>query len=267
MDLETSTVVMTFNEPVNPHTFNKSAVVLQGASNSSVANVSTLRLDGNGAVTEVVTASMTVTLVLSQSDEISVKSDTGFATSTSDTFLSLDAGAVADTVGLAVVEVATATAAQCSEHGEDLLRAELTSVMLNFSNRQLELTFSDVVDGSTYKASSIVVQSASTISNTNYTSYRLTGGEVPHTNLHTMVITLSTADFVALGENGELATDENNTFVTLLSSAFEDVSGRDVLAVVDGKAVQASSVAYDVTAPTLLESKLDLTLEQLVLNF
>jgi hypothetical protein len=81
------------------------------------------------------------------------------------------------------------------------------------------------------------------------------------------VINISIADLVALGENGDLATTTNNTYITMMSSAFEDVSGRDVLAIVDGKAVQASDVVTDETAPVLVVSTLDLTSEQLVLNF
>ena len=212
-------------------------------------------------------ASLTLTLTLSSADEVAVKADSGLGSSVSKTFLSFAAGGVADTTGNLLVEVPGTGATQASLHTADLLPAVLESFVLDLAARQLQMTFSDVIDVSTYSSTSLTVQNAVSADGDASKSYQLSGGVISSGDTKFVTVDLAVADFVALGENGLLGTEVNNTFISMLASAFDDTSGRDASAVTNGRAVQAKVVVPDVTPPTLVSSTLELSSDKLVLSF
>jgi hypothetical protein len=165
------------------------------------------------------------------------------------------------------VEVPGTGATQASLHTADLLPAVLESFVLDLAARQLQMTFSDVIDVSTYSSTSLTVQNAVSADGDASKSYQLSGGVISSGDTKFVTVDLAVADFVALGENGLLGTEVNNTFISMLASAFDDTSSRGASVVTNGGAVQAKVVVPDVTPPTLVSSTLELSSDKLVLSF
>jgi hypothetical protein len=64
-----------------------------------------------------------------------------------------------------------------------------------------------------------------------------------------------------------IAVDRNNTYLTLRASTIEDVFENNVLAITNGKAIQAADVFPDVTPPSLVNFTLDIDAGELKLTF
>jgi hypothetical protein len=266
-DLEAGKIMLTFNEPVDPQSLNTTLtpVLLQGKANSSALIEGTSMLSIVGVVEEkALTASMTITVDLSHTDEVRIKAANEVANSLQDTFLSLHAGSIKDVAGRGNVEVPRTEGLQASEHTDDQLAAKLTSFILDLSKRQLQLTFSDVISVQSYDPKYVIIAAAP---GEGAVSYTLTGGSIAQNDFVVVDIDLSKDDFIALGENAQLATMQNNTYITLSADAFEDTSGRDVISVTRSKAIKTSKLVPDVTPPIVTSTSLDLTSETLELNF
>jgi hypothetical protein len=263
-DLDQGKIVLSFNEPVNPLSLNTSAVLLQGASNASAAGVSSIRLQGD--VEETTSASMTVTIALKPLTQVSIKADSGVGTSKADTFLSFEAGTVSDVSGNAIDAVLRTTAVQASDHTKDETPAKLQSFVLDLAKRELQLTFTDVIDKDTFAANYVQVVPDQG-SGTEF--YQLTGGTIADVNSDSVLVTisLSISDFVAIGEQSGLGTSVNDTYLSMTADAFDDTSGRDVISVTRSKAQQAAKFVPDTVPPTITGSTLDLSANTLVFNF
>ena len=142
----------------------------------------------------------------------------------------------------------------------DTTFAELTGFQLDMDEGTISFTFSDVVRVSSFQPTGVTIQS------------NMPGSESIHT-LNTAILdtvddgyfidfNLSQADLQALQANPELATSENNTFVSI-QSAVSDVNGFLVVAVV----LQVDEYFPDTTPPTILQFSLDVDSGILRLTF
>jgi len=132
------------------------------------------------------------------------------------------------------------------------------------ASRELILSFDEVIDVSTFKSEGMRVQ----VSGSEKVGVALTDSAVKGTaDTAKVVIGLSRADHVSLGEDSSIATSPNNTFLAMTSSSFDDIFGRNINALTLTKAQQASKVTPDATDPVLTSSTLDLTKGKLTLDF
>jgi hypothetical protein len=227
-----------------------------------------------GEVTQVtsgVTASLTLDIKMDKvTDAVAVKENVNMFTSADDSFLSFAAGGVTDMVNLPSEVVLTTSAKQVTDYDADTTRGELQSYTLDLDAREIAMTFDEIMKISTFKASAITIQSAAEYGDGSSTFKRQLSGSTIKTGSQdsgVVVITLSIADQVALGENTNLATGTTNTFITMTATALDDTLGRDVTSVTDGNGQQAADVLLDGTGPTVLSSTLDLDNENLVITF
>jgi len=266
-DLETGKLSMTFSEPVKPGLFAMKTVTLQGKKDISNDNKPSKLLITRGTVVETATASMTVTVSLHAEDVVAIKSDTGMYSKLSDTYLSLEEGAVVDMAGLKVKPVLLSAALQASVHGEDKSRGSLQKYELDWAKRQLTLYFNEVVDVNTYQPGEMTIMSGKTKATSE--SYRLVGNSsvVGTADTATVVLQLSRADHVKLGEKAKLATSTKDTYIMMTAGTGDDVLQRDLLAITDGSGVQVSKVVPDVTPPKITQAVVDLDNEKITITF
>jgi len=271
-DLEKGQVHLTFNEPVQPATVRPAKIVLQGTKSSADPK---LELKGTSKVVEEidgVAASLTITITMTATDVVSLKENAALFKDRSNSFLSMDAGTVKDMVGHDVVVVAVSDAKQATDFLADKTPGKLTSYVLDHNTRELWLTFDEVMDVSTFKAKELTLQPVDTMEGvTDKTAVTLTdtlvkGGDA-HADSGIVVLALSVFDQVAIGKNTALGTETSNTFITMTAACIDDLLGRDVIAISDGKGLPAGTVTLDTTDPKIKSSVLDLEAETLTVVF
>ena len=260
-DLEKSIATLTFSEPIKPGVVDFSSIVLQGSATSRQESV---RLN-KGTIQETSSASMTITIQLSAGDTVAVKSNKNMFTTQDDSFISLDQGAVVDLADLPVKAVAADKAIKAgAPYGGDNIRGKLQKYTLDLAQRLLILSFDEVIDISSFSAGAIRLQ----VSGNKDTGTHLSDSTIQGANdTATVVVALSRADYVTLGEDPTIATSTTNTYLSMLASAFDDYNGRNILAIVHAKGQKVGNVVPDVTAPTVTASQLDLTKGEFALTF
>lgn len=261
-NLENSRITVTFSEPITPSQTNISKITLFAARNASSASK---RLSSDGYVTDQTTSSLTATIQLAEEDETAIKSTPGFFTSTGDSFIAVDADLARDKVNLSTVAITVANALQADAFSRDDLRGQLISFTYDLSLRQINLEFNEIMDTDTFRATEFVIQSLN-ITQISY-AYRLTDSTFTGPDGFNITINLSADDYLALGEEGRLATNINDTYLTMTANAADDVLGRDVLAVTQVAGMKAARFIIDETPPAIAAYSVNLSAATLTLNF
>jgi len=170
--------------------------------------------------------------------------------------LDVDAGSVTD-MGLnelgedydnPVTEIADTTA------------PTLLSWELNMYARTLTLHGSETLDASTLDVAAITIQDAETAT----ASHKLTDSTTSSGNGINIVIDLSETDFNTITANTELATSQEDSYLTLTSDAINDMAGNPITAIPDGSGIMAS--AY-LAPPYVINATLDYNTRKLVVTF
>jgi hypothetical protein len=82
-----------------------------------------------------------------------------------------------------------------------------------------------------------------------------------------ITIVLAADDVLALGTDDRLATSRGDTFMAVSGNAFEDLLGRTIVPLIQGRALQVTTYVADTTAPTITFSRLDLSANEIHLSF
>lgn len=263
-NLNADKLTMVFNEPIRPDSFNFSRVVIQSDANG-VDIDSSIRLS-DGTVLTTAEASMTIDVILTEDDIISIKADRQFGTSVDTTFLAVDEGVVIDTVGLSSVAIASGAAMQASQFNEDITQAVLQSFHMNMDDKTLLLTFDEIMNPATFDSTGIQLQDNRLQANA-IGVHRLTSSTTSGENGTVVVVDLSLADILAIGVRGTLMRDINSSFIIMRAFTIDDVYDRDVIAVTDGNAHGADFYTPDTTPPTIVTANLDVSSGVLSLGF
>ena len=262
-------MTLTFSEAVNLTSLDVTGLTFQSAANASVSGTQAYGLTG-GTVTTVVTpfvyGAEVVTLALSDPDTIALKSNSRLATEAANTFLSVAAGTIRDMAGNQLVAIAAEAGQQVNSLTSDLSPVSVTDMALDFEANTLTLTFDDVVDPSSMQVFAISLQDAATATAPNRVVTLATSTTNSSAGYFT-VIRLTLDDRLRLLRARNTATRLNNTFLIMGANAFNDINGRDVIAVTDGNGVPASAFQADVTAPRVTAFELDMNNGLLSLTF
>ena len=256
LNLSSETLELSFSETVNTATFDITQFTLYASGTGSGESYT---LTG-GTVSS--PPSITVSILLSDLDLNIIKQRYGLATSSSNTFLSITEAALQDMAGQYVYPV---NASAVTNYTEDSVAPELVSfnLDLNAGPGILYLTFSETVNRETLQVGSIALQDDTTASS----QYTLVSSVSNTTNSTTVIIFLSEEDSNAVKTLTNVATSGTNTYITLLSTAIEDMNGNQVNAVPNKSARRVMSFTPDTTQPILRSFTLNLTSEYLRLTF
>jgi hypothetical protein len=159
MFLDTSQIIMTFNEPVFTNSINFSAILLHNSRNSSAEN---LRLK-TGTIVSTSIISTFVTIELDEADVVLYKSNPAFASSLETTFLSVDEGAAVDGSGLSSLHILQENALQASNYVGDQIPASLQSFTIDLQSRELILTFNEIMNVDSFSPELVRIQNKETI--------------------------------------------------------------------------------------------------------
>ena len=197
-----------------------------------------------------------------------LKQLTTLATSRGNTFISLTPEAISDMNGNPVVEVPPYDAIEASEFIVDTTPPTLVSFSLNLTSEVLSLTFDETVNASSLRPQSITVQQAEYTHLVSLISwYQLEGGEGSMTDDYIIDLQLDDVDLNELKRLTRIATSRENTYITITSDLVADMSGNEVVEIINGRGLQVSSFFEDLISPTLNEFHLDMDEGELHLTF
>jgi hypothetical protein len=260
LNLHSDVLTLTFSEPVRVSTFNISNITIK--SNCTAGSNFTLT-GGTFSPDNIQDGVTEVTIALSEDDLIAIKSNIALATNTDNTFLELPGMTVED---MALQNIEFVECAPTVIVTPDSVRLMVTDFDIDMFSGGFTLLFSDVVDAHTWNPRAIRFQSNETA--VDGMTYRLTSGSTSSSsNGYVIAVDLSDLDLLGLKSTFNLATTEDNTYITVQASAIDDTLGNDVLAITDTKAIKVRNFYADEIPPSLTFSALDLDTGYLNLTF
>jgi hypothetical protein len=170
--------------------------------------------------------------------------------------------------GLAVVENTINT----DSFNGDASLANLVSFDINYGDVTyaepvLTLTFSDVVNTSTFNPVAITLQSAKK-AKSGLTHVLSSSSTIITPNASQVIkIQLDRLDKLKLDSTNGLGDGVSTTFLTMTATAFDDIYGRDVIAVTDGNALQVKNFVADELKPFVEQFLVILSNSTLELHF
>ena len=167
-----------------------------------------------------------IEITLNDIDLQSVKLMENLASSALNSYLSILADAITDTADNKAGAVPPSMALLVDMFVDDTTPPRLSSFDLDMDMGILTLNFDDIVDTSSLDTTKLTF-----LPNTNTSSpaaYQLTAGTSVSTNGYEVVIMLSTLDFNSIKSNTAIASNVNNTYISITPELIRDVSEQDM---------------------------------------
>ncbi len=268
LDLNASTLLLSFNEAVNIMDFNPAEIFLtNGATNISASNSTrTYQLQGVRDSETVGDVGLTVTFSLSLQDQIQLKAFTDFATTPNNTFLYVSDQLITDTSrtpNLNIPVTADSPLMASAVHPDFIAPQLVEFVQLDFDEGTLQLSFDEPVNTLSVQFAGITILAEPGSLN----SRTLVGGSIAYVpdTLHTAIeIILSDEDIFEMKLNTSLATERDNSYIQIDYSAISDQSGNPIL---DSSVLQVTTYIEDSTGPLAEGFTLDMDDGILTLTF
>ena len=261
LNMGTELLMLTFSETVLAATIDINLITLQSASTAPTVSY---QLTG-GTVVSQLDVGVVVTIQLLADDADALKRDSAIATRSDNTFIWLTSGLVEDPSRIQSLPILSTDALQATALIADSVPPRLESFTLNLNQRELVLTFDEIVTASTLMTTLITVQSAAAFPTQSVQLSPLsTTGSPDGTRLS---IDLSSTDFNAIAAAHPLASAIANTYLSLGEGVVIDTSEVRSAEVSFGAALQVANYTADRIPPSLLGFDLDLNRGVLTLEF
>ena len=256
LDLDSGVLSLTFDETVNATSVDPTQIILLGEADNETIHQHALTGDKY-------TSSVDATLILinlTDADLNEIKRQRNLAANTSVTFISITDMLVLDMNLNPVVPIDESFALEITTYVNDTTSPKLVSFNLDLSNDTLILTFSETVQVSTLRFSSIWIQNEG-----NTQQHQLTAGEVimPADDI-VVVIRLNNSDLNEIKKEEDLATDNNNTYIAVDMFLIQDMNQNYNVPQFPQNPLQVTNYTEDLVRPHLLEFQLDMDGEGLL---
>ena len=269
LDLTSETLTLSFSETVNASSLVVWRLTLLNENSTSMRT-----LESGYFVTQNPLNGPNDPIIVIQLDPADlnyIKSVRDLATNANDTFLSIEAFAIADMNGNLVVPINTTSPQPVTKYVEDTVPPQLLSFNLNIDSFELFLTFSETVDVSSLNVSAISLQPSPlsspqevfsfTVGNTSDITFS-TSNDWPE-----IIINIGIDDMNEIKRRRDLATSNDTTFLTLKPHAILDMNGNEVVSITNSNAIQVTNYTEDTTNPKLDSFSLDMNQGTLQLTF
>ena len=272
LDMNTGNLTLTFSETVNIATLNVTYLTIQSTNDSDNVSYTLTEMptypNGSASFSE---DGLVVNIALGHVDLNAIKKIRTLATSRNDTFLSWSESLIEDMAGNFVEEQLSVEALDTESYEPDVTPPKLTSFDLDMDEGRLILTFTETVQvNDSLDVTQITLLAANSITNDTLLSYTLT--DLPPYESDTMdedgpivTIRLGFTDLNALKYRSELATSENNTFLSITNLTVVDMN--DNYVVEEELGIQCRIHTPDLTSPVLVGFTLSMDNTSLVLTF
>ena len=264
IDLNESTMILSFNEAVNLENFNPAVITLQNAYENATRSYT---IEGVRASETLSDLGKVITFSLTTNDQDNLKAYTDFATDPNNTFLITTNGLITDvsrlnnmnrpindTDPLMAFEVHT------DRHSPVLDRF----LEFNLGSRSfLHLYFNEPVSISSILFDRIVLL-AGPGSTSNHSLINGTATYVDGTLRRVIDIELSLESILAIKLNTDLATEQDDTYISLLAGSIQDQAGNAILM---SDTIQTEIYVGDTDGPLALGFVLNMDEGTLLLSF
>ena len=253
LDLNSNTLSMTFNEPMNVSLVDEMLIDLHSTALGGVS------YSLSGGVATAQNYGTTITVTLSSEDVAFLKLNGSVGTLAANTFVTINTGAAYDQAGNSIM-----TVTQAGQLVPDSSRMRLTSFVLDLFLGQIHLTFDDLGLASTFNATGITLQDAP-LGNTFLT---LSPSSTTSSD-DGLVITvdLSLDDRSRISNTPGVASALSNSFITIEGTTIMNWDTIPVQSIRDGNGIQASQFISASNGSQLLEFSLNLNTSELILVF
>ncbi len=204
------------------------------------------------------TDSNIVTVQLNMVDTLAVKALLDVATSTLNTFITIEAEAFQDLRSVPIIAVTDRNAISVTLYIGDSTPPMLQSFDFDLNQGHVIMTYNEPVDNGTFVFDRLAIQDGAS---NNSNSIVLQGGTTTATNFFTVVtLMLERSDLNAIKANTDIATEAANTFLMLQPGAVNDTSTNPVMGTDNGTVVAIPVTVFtpDITPPTITSFILDL---------
>ena len=260
LDIDAGELTLTFSEPVSAETFEVEGVSIQ-ASNSTPTASYQLTSDSSTS------SENGVEVVISLSDyDLNQLKASGFASSDSDTFLTLTSSATRDIALIPnqVMSINSTSALSVQTFTADDAPPQLQSFTLDLTEDTLEIVFDEPIDNTTIDFSQFTLTTSSLSP-----SVHLSGANITSTDTGSVVsitVALAPDTIVAIKSDLNFGTETGNTYLRIaaMSNAVTDTAMNVLTQSVN---TQAADVLPDTTNPLLTAFTLNLESDTLELTF
>ena len=266
LDLDANQLSLYFNEPVLRTSLDFSQLTLQSTGDGNLPGSVTRPLTGGEILPELFQGSAVVTFNLTDNDVTFLELSGSIATTENNVYISAQTGFVRDTNNISSNGIPLNSGLQVSQFITDTTAVNFVSFTLDMNIGEMNLTFDDAINISTFQASAISLQSGISRVGPDFVSLSSfsTGSSVSGFQI---AVNISSSDLNRIKQTRLTATRIQDTFITVMASVVDDAYGIDCIAVTDGKAIQASLFIPDTTNPQLDSFVLDVNEGLLILFF
>ena len=251
LDLNRNKLTIDFSEPIKATQIDLSQLIL-GDSDSQTPTTS-ITLNGTlltSNQTSLTDGLLSVCLFIDDTTLSSIKSDSEIGTRVANTYLVITSGAFLDMNDQTNIDHQAPSIQVIS----DQTLTEVTGFSLDLNLGLLQLSFSDVINASSAKITSLSLQDAALATS----RVPLSGGTVTQSTALSITFLLTGEDILALKSNPNVATSNSTTYLIMRADAFSDISNLDILLIPDGSALVASTFISDESTPNFINFTLNM---------
>ena len=256
LDLDEGYIVLNFSETIDSNTLDPSKFRIQG-DDSDTGEALTLDINS----TAIPVTPYQIIIQLTDNDFNRLKRLETVGTTQNDTYIAVLQDAGTDYSNNTI----NASTIQVNQVLPDVTSPELHSFDLNFNTGYLFLTFSETVNASSLDVTQLLFQGVE-IYRTGQ-RYSLTTSIVNLVNAPNITVTISRDDLNVLKQLTSVATNADDTYLSISGSTILDMSANPVVAIPDIGALRVNEYINDTNNPSLEKFNLNLTTDELILFF
>ena len=255
LDIDTSNLTLLFNEPIRSSSFNPHQLYLF---NAKYNYTKSYNLTSQSEVAPV--NGLIQYITLSEHDTAVIKSIANLATSSSNTYLQLRYGGVADMNGN---KISDSPILQVRYFKQDMTPPRILEFSLDLSTDTISFTFSEMIRLSSFNTEAFSLIPAPGLSGVSLSLVHYTGSNGDSV----ITASLSAEDILQLKLNPSLAMTTFDTYLTAESNAVTDMQGNFLIQIPSSNPLQASSVLFDTNPSSVISFVFDLNNGSITLTF
>ena len=267
LDLNSNLLQITFSEPILVVSLNISAFKLTDSPDASImiGLDDSFVVDSDNSPSDA-TAVRIASIAFGSQSLTRIKTSNDIGTTVNNAYLLIDNNSFTDTNGNGYGSTGPIAAAAVIA---DNSPATAIGFSLDMNIGQVVLTFSDVVNVSTWRNQEAFIQGAPLIASTYYYQWHGLSGIINNENSNTINVILDLYNLrnIKEGLNYGTATNISTTYLTIRAHAINDIRGVDIIAVTDGNGIQANDYVRDREPPQLISFQLNLEHAYIYINF
>ena len=255
LDLNTGVLSLTFDETVNASSINPDQITLLGDNTNDT--IHQLTLTGSNYISPV--DDTVIFINITDADLNEIKRQRGLATNDSVTFISITDQFVDDMNGNPVINIIERSALSVTDYKNDTTMPQLLAFDFDLTNNLMTLSFSETVRVETIRLQSVLIQNE-----LNTEQWQLEAGEAITDDDTTIVVRFNNTDLNEIKIREDLATDENNTYISFDLYLVQDMNRNYNRPRLSSDPLQVSNFTADKVKPRLQEFELDMDGEGLL---